>query len=78
MENFVIVCEVSAADAHMALHEEVFYKFKDPSMKANANKSFLPTVSDKNLQDRFEKLLCDFIRCDAIARIRLGVRGELG
>eukprot|EP00171_Calliarthron_tuberculosum_P006295 IDg6295t1 len=57
--------EVAAAKAHIAIHSEVASKFQAAAEKATANPNFTHPIKGKNLQDRFNKLVADYVSQDS-------------
>lgn len=77
-EDLIIAQEVAAAEAHVSPHGETLTRFEKSAEKANLNPNFKHTVTGKNIQDRFKKILDDFAARDARDQNMSGTGGEVG
>lgn len=80
-EDFIIVQEVMASEAHIAPHGETASRFEAATQKCLLNPNFRKQarqVKSKCIQDRYKKLLEDFETRDKDDHNRSGTGGEIG
>lgn len=76
-EDFIIVQEVFASEAHISPHGETASRFEAARKKCMANPNFIRNVTSKCVQDRFKRLLDDFETRDRDDHQRSGTGGEI-